>query len=228
MPRRPGLTDEERKRKAAERQRRYYEKNREKCIATSLASRAKKPEEHKAVQAAYRERNKERIKAQQIGYREANRDRLNASSRQWQLDNPEKFAAYQNSYREANRARETARANAWRIAHPGRQAEYARKWAKENMERRRLAQANRRGRISAHPGTLSGDIVDRLMRLQRGKCVACRCDLRASGHHIDHIIPLARGGEHCDRNVQLLCPTCNLAKHAKHPVAFMQEKGFLL
>jgi hypothetical protein len=29
-------------------------------------------------------------------------------------------------------------------------------------------------------------------------------------------------------NVQLLCPPCNLKKHAKDPIQFMQERGFLL
>ncbi|MGL5935922.1 MAG: HNH endonuclease, partial [Cetobacterium sp.] len=37
-----------------------------------------------------------------------------------------------------------------------------------------------------------------------------------------------RGGAHCDSNVQLLCPTCNLRKAAKDPVVFMQEMGRLL
>lgn len=40
-------------------------------------------------------------------------------------------------------------------------------------------------------------------------------------------MPIARGGSNTDDNVQLLCPACNLKKSAKHPVDFMQERGFL-
>lgn len=70
--------------------------------------------------------------------------------------------------------------------------------------------------------------VQKIGALQRWRCAACRCDLRRSGYHMDHIMPLAKGGAHAPRNVQLLCPTCNVRKSAKHPVDFMQERGFLL
>lgn len=45
---------------------------------------------------------------------------------------------------------------------------------------------------------------------------------------MDHIVPLALGGSNTDGNIQLLRATCNQQKHAKHPVVFMQERGFLL
>jgi len=41
-------------------------------------------------------------------------------------------------------------------------------------------------------------------------------------------MPLALGGANADDNIQLLRSTCNQQKHAKHPVDFMQQKGFLL
>lgn len=42
------------------------------------------------------------------------------------------------------------------------------------------------------------------------------------------IVPLALGGTNTDGNMQLLRSTCNQKKHAKHPVDFMQQRGFLL
>ena len=41
-------------------------------------------------------------------------------------------------------------------------------------------------------------------------------------------MPLARGGKHEASNLQLLCPPCNMSKNAKHPIDFMQQRGFLL
>jgi 5-methylcytosine-specific restriction endonuclease McrA len=45
---------------------------------------------------------------------------------------------------------------------------------------------------------------------------------------MDHIIPLALGGANTDDNIQLLRATCNLQKHTKHPIDFMQQRGYLL
>jgi 5-methylcytosine-specific restriction endonuclease McrA len=47
-------------------------------------------------------------------------------------------------------------------------------------------------------------------------------------YHIDHIMPLALGGSNTDDNIQLLRQRCNNQKCAKHPVDFMQSRGFLL
>lgn len=105
-----------------------------------------------------------------------------------------------------------------------------------------LRRANRRAYLKANPAKARewaklrrGRIVKRLPRgtvkkigvLQRWRCAICKVDVRIS-FHVDHVVPLARGGEHAEHNLQLLCPTCNVCKSAKDPIAYMQERGFLL
>jgi 5-methylcytosine-specific restriction endonuclease McrA len=46
--------------------------------------------------------------------------------------------------------------------------------------------------------------------------------------HVDHILPLALGGDNRRKNIQLLCPTCNLSKGAHHPIDHAQRNGLLL
>jgi 5-methylcytosine-specific restriction endonuclease McrA len=70
------------------------------------------------------------------------------------------------------------------------------------------------------------EFYDELNAKQKGKCAVCRDTLAA--RHVDHIIPLARGGFHERSNLQLLCQPCNSRKSAKDPIRFMQERGFLL
>jgi len=85
----------------------------------------------------------------------------------------------------------------------------------------------RRALLLGTGGRISSGIADRLGKIQKWRCVVCLKDL-SDGYHIDHIFPLALGGRHEDSNLQLLCPSCNLSKGAKHPVDFMRSRGFLL
>lgn len=101
------------------------------------------------------------------------------------------------------------------------------KWAEANREQLRTLRHNYRARKSANGGKLSKDIADRLFVLQRGKCACCGLPL-GTDYHLDHIMPLALGGSNTDDNIQLLRSSCNHQKRAKHPVEFMQQRGFLL
>lgn len=106
----------------------------------------------------------------------------------------------------------------------GRAAATTRAYRAANPERVREWDQRRAGRET---GRLPKNTIVNLRKLQRGKCAVCWIDLDA-GYHVDHIVPLALGGKHERMNIQLLCPTCNVRKAAKHPVDFMQERGLLL
>ena len=86
--------------------------------------------------------------------------------------------------------------------------------------------SNRRKRGKIMPRLPRGTITN-LKTRQKTKCAICKVSI-ANGYHIDHILPIKLGGKHEPHNLQLLCKNCNLTKSAKHPVDFMQEKGFLI
>jgi 5-methylcytosine-specific restriction endonuclease McrA len=102
---------------------------------------------------------------------------------------------------------------------------YTKKWVEENRSNVRVHVRNRRARLSS--GKLSPNIEALLLKHQHGTCTVCRT-LLTKDMHLDHIMPLALGGANTDDNVQLLCRGCNQRKHAKHPIKFMQEQGYLL
>ena len=110
---------------------------------------------------------------------------------------------------------------------PEKVAESKRAWKKANPESVRDAAATRRARVRGTGGRLPNGTVKRLLSSQKMKCAICRTNIK-DGYHVDHIIPLARGGEHKPENVQLLCKACNLSKHARDPIEFMQSRGYLL
>lgn len=97
-------------------------------------------------------------------------------------------------------------------------------YKRDNRDRVRIWAANRRARGG---GRADPRVVADLLAWQRGKCAACGV-LLGEGFHLDHIVPLARGGGGERGNLQLLCARCNLQKGAKDPVAFMQSRGRLI
>ena len=105
--------------------------------------------------------------------------------------------------------------------------EHSRKWRKENPESI-IAAANksRAKRQNAPREDVSKQQLKDLFERQRGCCAICKKKLTKK--HLDHIMPLAKGGAHEIKNLQYLCPRCNVRKFCIHPIDFMQKLGFLL
>lgn len=101
---------------------------------------------------------------------------------------------------------------------------------KATYERRKAAgyirDQNNRRRDYRRKKLPKGEIT-RLERLQRMRCANCRTCLRA-GYHLDHIVPISKGGAHEAGNVQLLCPGCNRRKSALMPAEWAQLNGRLV
>lgn len=99
---------------------------------------------------------------------------------------------------------------------------------KLNPEGRRARDRNRSARKRNAAGSHTADDVLRLFELQCGKCATCRRKVSFAAKHVDHVKPLARGGENGRHNLQILCASCNLRKNAKDPIDWARENGMLL
>ncbi len=111
-----------------------------------------------------------------------------------------------------------------RAIEDGRSAKRVKKYRAANPHKVREF-ANRRNHRKY--GRLPRGTVLKIGEAQKWKCVACKCNIQHK-YHVDHITPLAKGGVHAPSNIQLLCPSCNVRKGAKDPIAFMQSRGYLL
>lgn len=153
-------------------------------------------------------RFRDKIRARRIEadgeWRRRNKDRLNARRRELYREKHPPLV------REALSPEERRRRN----------VEAQKRWREAHREKRR---EHKRARKKAK----RADFRACLVNAQRGRCVYCRTKLGA-GFHVDHIEPLARGGADRRSNMQALCPPCNLAKNAKDPIAFAQERGMLV
>lgn len=55
------------------------------------------------------------------------------------------------------------------------------------------------------------------------RCYWCNCSVPIGERHVDHVIPLAKGGAHASWNLCCSCIDCNLRKHAKLPSEFVGQ-----
>lgn len=65
--------------------------------------------------------------------------------------------------------------------------------------------------------------IGRMLCSQDARCTYCHCLL--SSFHIDHIMPVSRGGLNDRANLQLLCPTCNMKKGASTHAEYALRVG---
>lgn len=142
------------------------------------------------------------------------------SLRKWAADNPElkrEYARRSNAKPEVS-ARNVARARRWAEANPE-------KANAASLTSSRNRRARKRGADEQHT---PADIAE-ILRRQKYRCAYCGTSVRKiSNRHVDHIMPLSKGGSNGKGNLQVLCPPCNLRKAAKHPLDYARERGMLV
>lgn len=165
--------------------------------------------------------------------------------RKWQKNNLEKHSANSRKYYAANlekereRSRERRKAypekvnesrRKWRAENSKKAKDSDRKWRKANIENRAASRRNRRAKKRQAGGSHTENDIKRLFDRQGGLCNACGKKLiryNKKQYHVDHVIPLAKGGSNRPDNLQLLCPFCNLSKNVKDPIEWARENGRL-
>lgn len=102
-------------------------------------------------------------------------------------------------------------------------------YAAANPDKRREKERRRRARKRNAEGSHTADEVLGLLARQKHRCAnpACCVSLKA-GYHVDHVVPLAKGGSDYIRNIALLCPPCNHRKQARDPIVWARLNGLLV
>jgi hypothetical protein len=112
--------------------------------------------------------------------------------------------------------RRRLRAQDWHRANPERARENSRRWYWANLEFAR--EKSRQHQTTRHARKLAVfvEAIDPLVVIERcdGVCGICGRDVDPMSFEVDHIIPLARGGEHSYANAQAAHMACNRRKSA--------------
>lgn len=132
----------------------------------------------------------------------------------------------------AKREEQIARAIAWRKSHPERAREtnlrikalkkdlareQARLWRKRNPHM--ISFHNNKYRALKSRASINLKSIKAYLRMVRSKafftCYYCEQIFPSSNVHFDHVVPLAKGGQHCVENLCTSCISCNSSKKDK-------------
>ncbi len=143
--------------------------------------------------------NPERRRIQRRKHYLENKERLNEENKIRYNKNKDKYLQTIKDYRKTEMGR---------IVH-----------ANDTAKRRYLKQTTADGTIPISVGLYpSSEALNELRDRQDNKCFHCGCDLDYEGVntvHLDHLIPLSKGGPHTLKNVCWSCSLCNLRKNDK-------------
>jgi len=165
------------------------------CIMSSKEYRQAYYQAHKAEIKAYREARREEISTNKREYREAHKAEINARHKKYQQAHKAELNLKQREYREAHKAEINAR-------------------RRGSPQQRTANNHNRRARKLHNGGTHTTKDIQTQYQRQKGKCYYCKVKL-GKAYHVDHVIPLSKGGSNGPENLVIACPSCNLSKRNK-------------
>jgi hypothetical protein len=170
----------------------------------------------------------ERMNELRKKWRDSNSEKSAESTRKWQSSHKEQYKETGKRWKADNRERVNKRRREIYASDPERFRKTSLDWARRNphkvIERKSLRRSRK---IAAFVSPVTYQHFLLLMEAQNGCCRYCGIELD-NKKHLDHRIPLARGGAHEPSNVCWSCPKCNQSKGArteKEYIAFRDIEG---
>lgn len=156
----------------------------------------------------YREKNLEKIKEEKKKYYTKNKDKISKKCKQYYTDNKNNILKTCKIYRENNK-------------------EKIRAYSRTEKGRAIMAKSKGFRRMKKRKGDVTSSQIEELIK-KSNVCYWCGIKIINHEMHIDHYVPLSKGGEHTISNLVVSCPACNLKKSAKDPLEFANSIGRLL
>lgn len=172
-------------------------------------------------------KNRQKQIAKAIAWAKENPEKASKANKDYRARYPEKFLEYRSRYYQENKREILDAGRRYRQSCREERAAATRQWRKNNPEKAKAADRNKKAIRKGSIGRHTANDIQRILKMQRHKCAWCKTCIR-SEYHVDHITPIALGGSNWPRNLQCLCPPCNLTKHARNPLEFARDEGRLL
>jgi Vacuolar protein sorting-associated protein len=130
-------------------------------------------------------------------------------NKKWDEENKEHKREQQKKYYEENKEKVLEKNKKWREENKEKVLEKNKKWREENPHLRRAsAQKRRAWKKAALPQLTDNDNFAL-------KILSEEASMLGEGWHLDHIVPLSKGGLHHPDNLQIVRSSYNLSKSDK-------------
>lgn len=160
-------------------------------------------------------------------YRQAHADKQRAYQKVYRQSHINERRAYDRDYirshAEGRRARDQAHAEhiyekqrEYRAAHAEEISIWRRTYRLAHIEKERAITRNRHARKKSNGGIHTEADIQKQYANQKGKCYYCQKKVGKT-YHVDHVIPLSRGGSNDPSNLVIACTVCNARKYNKLP-----------
>lgn len=133
------------------------------------------------------------------------------------------YVARRKALRDAGKEAKREYDREYRARTAEQQAAWTAEWIARNPEKRKaISRQYKAKRRSREEAGIASAVLAAWTAEQPKVCFYCDtgCD---EGFHVDHFIPLSKGGAHVLTNLRIACASCNLKKNAKMPDEFMRE-----
>lgn len=135
----------------------------------------------------------------------------------WRAENPEQHAANAARWQRENPDRTNVKSRRWRESNPEKMVAASIRWQAEHPEQvRAIKRRANRDRDARKSEAFIESVHDEvLFERDKGICGICHLAVDPNNWAVDHIIPLARQGEHSYANTRVAHPKCNSWKQAR-------------
>lgn len=198
----------------------HYEDNKEKILEQSRRWKRENRERRKETNRIWYEKNRETILEKGRQQYHANKEYNAQRGKRYRDTHKEQRKKARREHYINNRDHVRAQNSQWYQNNKEKRLEKGRQWRAANRDRTRILERThrhtRRARLHSAAGKHTADDIQCQFRAQKGRCWWCGCKLK-DGFHVDHLIPLSRGGSNSPENLVISCPSCNSSKGSKLP-----------
>lgn len=182
---------------------------------------------YKEYRKEYRITHKKERKAYNARYCQEHTKQVKKATEKWRREHKNQLKEWQTEYYQNHKSQA---ANQWHRYYLENKEEIKARVIKYNQSHR----AERTAREAKRRGLIAGVVIGNLKEIEeiyrcakedpKVRCYLCGKLIPLGHRHVDHIVPVSKGGAHRPSNLAVACDECNQWKYNKTP----EEIGLLL